>query len=131
MKKILLLSLICVPMIASAFAFPDLRTLSVEVAEVLDIILNILITVAFITFFWGVAKFILSSGNEKAITEGKQFMIYGILALFILWTFKAIILFFSGQFEFGNELQNTQQFLPQAERELTPVVDSTFKPLEQ
>lgn len=130
MKTILLLSLICAPVVAFAFAFPDLRTLSVEVAEVLDIILNILITIAFIAFFWGVAKFIFSSGNEKAITEGKQFMIYGILALFILWTFKAIILYFSGQFEFGNELQNTQQFLPQTERELTPVVNTTFTPLE-
>lgn len=131
MKKILLLSLIGLPIVTYAFAFPDLRTLSVEVEGVLSIVLDISITIAFIAFFWGVAKFILASGNEKAITEGKQFMIYGIFALFVLWTFKAIILYFSGQFEFGNELQNTQQFLPQAERELNPVVDSTFRPLEQ
>lgn len=129
MKKIILTSLIWAPVVTYAFAFPDLRTLSVEVVSVIDIVLNIVITIAFVAFFWGVAKFILSSGNEKAIAEGKQFMMYGILALFILWTFKAIILFFSGQFEFGNELQNTQQFLPQGERELTPVVDSTFIPL--
>ncbi len=130
MKKIIFFVGISIPFIASAYAFPDFRGFSVDVAEVLDIVLNILITVAFIAFFWGVAKFILSSGNEKAITDGKQFMIYGILALFLLWTFKAIILFFSGQFEFGNELQNTQQFLPQGERELTPVVDTVFTPLE-
>jgi len=114
MKKILLLSIFLTPLVASAaFAFPDLRTFAGEVAQVLDLVLNILISIAFISFFWGVAKFILASGNEKAITDGKQFMMYGIFALFILWTFKAIILYFSGQFEFGNELQKPQNFLPE------------------
>lgn len=115
MKKIILLSIIFAPAISFAFAFPDLRTLGAEVASVLDIILNILITAAFIAFFWGTAKFILAAGNEKSITEGKQFMMYGIFALFVLWTAKALILFFSGQFEFGNELQNPRSFLPAEE----------------
>ncbi len=112
MKKIFLLSLATLPVIASAYAFPDFRGFSQDVVEVLDIVLNILITVAFITFFWGVAKFILNAGNEKTITEGKQFMIYGIFALFALWTFKAIIMFFSGQFEFGTEPIDYNNFLP-------------------
>jgi len=112
MKKTLLFTLIFTPFIASAFAFPDLKAFSVELVEVLDIILNITITIAFITFFWGLAKFILAAGSEKTISEGKEFMMYGIFALFVLWTFKAIILFFSGQFEFGNTLQDTQNFLP-------------------
>jgi hypothetical protein len=113
MKKALSLSILVTPLIASAaFAFPDLRTFANEVAGVMKIVLNILISIAFISFFWGVAKFILSSGNEKSITEGKQFMRYGIFALFVLWTFEAIILYFSGQFEFGDTLQNIRSFLP-------------------
>ena len=112
MKKILLYTFALLPFVASAFAFPDLRSLSVDVVEILGIVLNILISVAFIAFFWGVAKFILAAGNEKAITEGKQFMIYGIFALFALWTFKAIILFFSGQFDFGTSLRDPSNFLP-------------------
>lgn len=124
MKKFILCILLCAPLVASAFAFPDLKGFANEVVSVLDIVLNILITVAFIAFFWGLAKFILSSGNEKAITEGKEFMMYGILALFILWTFKAIILFFSGQFDFGNTLQDTKNFLP------AEGTTSTFTPLQ-
>lgn len=126
MKKILLLSIFLTPLVSSAaFAFPDLRTFAGEVAQVLDLVLNILISIAFISFFWGVAKFILASGNEKAITDGKQFMMYGVFALFVLWTFKAIILYFTGQFEFGNELQNIRSFLP------TERADSTFTPLAE
>jgi len=116
MKKILLsflaLLLLCTPAVTFAFGFPDLRTFATELVGVLDIIFNIVITLAFVAFFWGLAKFILSSGNEKEVTSGKEFMMYGILALFILWTFKAIILFFSGQFEFGNTLPSTENFLP-------------------
>lgn len=113
MKKIILISIFFIPLSASAaFAFPDLRTFAGELVGVLDLVLNITISIAFIAFFWGVAKFILSSGNEKAVAEGKQFMIYGIFALFVLWTFKAIILYFSGQFEFGNELPDIRSFLP-------------------
>ncbi|MHB1316836.1 MAG: hypothetical protein ACYCZW_03190 [Minisyncoccota bacterium] len=120
MKKIILTSLFFTPLLASAFAFPDLRSFSEEVLVVLDIIFNILIAIAFIAFFWGVAKFILSSGSEQGITEGKNFMIYGVLALFILVSFKGILLFFSGQFEFGNTLErpllpsshNTSTFTP-------------------
>ena len=100
------------PYTALAYAFPDLRGFSRDVVEVLDIILNILISVAFITFFWGVAKFILHSGGDKEIADGKKFMIYGIFALFALWTFKAIILFFSGQFDFGTTLRDPINFLP-------------------
>lgn len=101
------------PLTASAaFAFPDLRTFAAELAQVLNLILDILIAIAFISFFWGVAKFILAAGNEKTITDGKQFMMYGIFALFVLWTFKTIILYFYGQFEFGNELEDIRGFLP-------------------
>lgn len=123
MKKFLLSLLIFTPFVASAFAFPNLKAFSVEVVQVLNIVLNITITIAFIAFFWGLAKFILASGNEKEITEGKQFMLYGIFALFALWTFKAIILFFSGQFEFGNTLPDPGSFLP------AEVADTTFTPL--
>ncbi len=124
MKKIILSFLVFTPVVTFAFAFPDLRTFANEVVSVLNIVLNIVITIAFIAFFWGLAKFILASGNEKEITDGKQFMLYGIFALFALISFKAIILFFSGQFEFGNELKGTDNFLP------AETVPTTFRPLE-
>lgn len=115
MKKIILSFLVFAPTVTFAFAFPDLRTFAGEVVQVLDIILNITITIAFIAFFWGLAKFILAAGSEKTISEGKEFMMYGIFALFALVSFKAIILFFSGQFEFGNALpdkEGLKNFLP-------------------
>lgn len=102
MKKIFLLSLAILPVIASAYAFPDFRSFADELVSVLKILLTILTMIAFITFFWGLGKFILHSGGTKEIQEGKQFMIYGVLALFILVSLQGILIFMSSQLGFGN-----------------------------
>lgn len=112
MKKLFLFFCILFPLSASAFAFPDLRTLAGELAQVLEIVLNILGALAFVAFWWGVAKFILAAGDSKTITEGKQFMLYGVLALFILISIRGILLFSFTQFGFGNEIPDKQEFLP-------------------
>lgn len=121
MKKIFLFLFILFPLSVSAFAFPDLRTLANELAQVLKIVLNILGALAFVAFWWGVAKFILAAGDSKSIAEGKQFMLYGVLALFILVSIRGILLFSFTQFGFGNEIPDRQNFLP------TDTANSTIK----
>lgn len=104
MKKIIFFVGISIPFIASAYAFPDLRSFSDEIVSVLKIVLTILIMIAFLAFFWGVAKFILHAGGSQQIAEGKKFMLYGIVALFILVSLQGILIFMSSQFGFGNEI---------------------------
>lgn len=66
-------------------------------------ILNpILFSVAFIVFFWGLSKFILNSDNEEEIRKGKNYMVWGILVLFILISFRAIISFMTSEFGLGS-----------------------------
>ncbi len=50
---------------------------------------------AVVAFFFGVTKFIwgIRSGAEKAITDGKQFMIWGLIALFVMFSVYGIIKF--------------------------------------
>ncbi len=55
------------------------------------LLIPILFIIAFLIFFWGLSKFILSSGNTADIEKGKTYMLWGILALFVLLTFRAII----------------------------------------
>lgn len=42
------------------------------------------VAVALLFFFWGLAKFIRSAGDEKAVEEGKRTMIWGVVALFVM-----------------------------------------------
>ena len=57
--------------------------------------LPVLFGLAFLVFFWGLVKFIFRvGGDESAVKEGKPLMIWGLVALFILVSFVAIIAFF-------------------------------------
>jgi SNF family Na+-dependent transporter len=61
------------------------------ILELIYILIPILSILAFLLFFWGLSKFILSSGNTADIEKGRNYMLWGILALFILLSFRAII----------------------------------------
>ncbi len=49
---------------------------------------------ALLVFFWGLVKFIGKAGDSKNHEEGKNLMIWGIIALFIMVSFMGIIRFF-------------------------------------
>lgn len=102
MKKNKLLSIISILIPSVSFAFPaDLRGFISLIMGVLDIVIPILSSLAFLVFFWGVAKFILKAGDTKESQNGRDFMMYGLIALFILLSFLGILQFLSDQFEFG------------------------------
>jgi hypothetical protein len=51
----------------------------------------ILPILAFVVFFYGLAKFILASGDLKKLEEGKGIMIWGLVAIFVLMSIVGII----------------------------------------
>ena len=57
----------------------------------LRLINPLLFSIIFIVFFWGLSKFILNSDSEEEIRKGKNYMMWGIIVLFILISFRAII----------------------------------------
>jgi hypothetical protein len=113
MKKVFIAIVSLSPL--SLFAAEKLGETKLLVCALLGVVNNLILVAAaaaLLFFFWGVAKFILHASNEKEITSGKEFMMYGVFALFALISFKAIIIFFSGQFEFGDP-QDPKKFLPE------------------
>ena len=69
--------------------------------ELVDIFLDLIRTalpviagLALLVFIWGLVKFIFRvSGDEKAVEEGKNLMKWGLIALFVLISFMAILAF--------------------------------------
>jgi hypothetical protein len=54
--------------------------------------LPVLAGLALLVFLWGLVKFIFNiSKDEKGLQEGKNLMIWGLIALFILVSFLTII----------------------------------------
>lgn len=71
-------------------------------------IVPLLAAIAFLVFVWGVAKFIRAAGNEKALADSKNLLIWGVIGLFVLVSIWGIIAFLQSEFGFGN-----QPFIPQ------------------
>lgn len=62
------------------------------IIELIQATLPVIAGLALLVFLWGLARFIFRvSGDEKAVDEGKSLMKWGLIALFILISFWAII----------------------------------------
>ena len=71
------------------------------ILRIIRTLIPILWALAFIIFFWGLSKFILKSDDQKTRENGKNYMMWGVLALFILVSFRVIISFISNDLELG------------------------------
>jgi hypothetical protein len=61
-----------------------LNSIASGIIGVVPALVTALVGVALLYFIWGLVLFISQSGDEKAVEEGKQKMIWGLIALFVL-----------------------------------------------
>jgi hypothetical protein len=93
MKKIsyIVLSFFAIiPIIVSA-AVTDFRSLMQLFADLLGSFMGVLYMVAFVAFFWGIAIFILNTNDDKKRQEGKAWMFWSIIALFVMITIWGLV----------------------------------------
>ena len=71
--------------------FPMVAMAQTDAADIVDTIgglitsiTPIIVALALLYFFWGLAKYVLSAGDEDKKTEGRNVMIWGIIALFVM-----------------------------------------------
>ncbi len=85
-------TLLLIPMLS--YAVP--QNLGEFIGEFLDLInpiLTLLTGLAVMYFIFGIVKYIKNAGDAKAAGEGKSIMLYGVFALFILFSFWGIVQF--------------------------------------
>ena len=96
MKKFIIAALAVAPTIASAQQLGNLQTLLQSIGRLIDLALPIVVALALLAFFWGLAKFI-SAGAEGA-EEAKQLMIWAIVALFVMVSVWGLVRFIGNAF---------------------------------
>lgn len=57
----------------------------------LTYIIYILFTLAIVVFFWGIVIFIAHAGDEKAVQEGKGFIVWGMVGIFVMVSIWGIV----------------------------------------
>lgn len=80
----------------------NFRELVNVVIDVIDTALPVVTGLALLVFIWGLAKFIFRiGGDEKAVKEGKNLMVWGLIALFLMMSFMSILSFFHNDIGFS------------------------------
>ena len=108
--KIALISVsVFLPMVSSAQSYLNKTTGIATQAKVIinTYLIPIAFALALLYFFWGVAKYIRSAGEEKE--EGRKILVWGVVALFVMTSIWGLVRFIQG--EFGVE-QNSNINIP-------------------
>ena len=69
----------------------DLSDVLDNIWDLIDGLVVLMVALGLVFFLWGLAKFILHAGDEKARAEGKQVMLWGIIALFVMVSVWGIV----------------------------------------
>ncbi len=79
------------PSMALAASFTNVEDLILSVGRLVEILLPLVVALALLFFFWGLAKFVLEAGNEIEKQKGKDLMIWGVVALFVMVSVWGIV----------------------------------------
>lgn len=69
---------------AIVLAQTTIQNIVIDIGDIIGLATPIVVALALLYFFWGLAKYILNSGDEEKKAEGKSIMIWGIIALFVM-----------------------------------------------
>jgi uncharacterized membrane protein len=96
MKKLTFIALLALAMFPSvAFAqarFGGIREFITSAGQLVKLAIPVVAGIALLVFFWGLVKFIYASSAEGK-SEGKNFMLWGIIALFVMIAVWGLVYF--------------------------------------
>ncbi len=61
----------------------------------------VVIALSLVAFLWGLANFIRNADNDEEVKKGKKLMIWGLVALFVMFSIWGIINLLDDTFGFG------------------------------
>jgi hypothetical protein len=112
MKKYLTLAAVLgalIPSLAFAQAFHGTMGLLESIGYLVDMVTVLVVGLALIGFFYGLMRFIFAGANGKI--EGKSFMVWGVVALFVMMSVWGLVRFLQDEFLPGGDF-NTAPTIP-------------------
>jgi hypothetical protein len=77
---------------AFALAAPsNLKELIKVFTDLINPLIGLMTGIAMLLFAWGVVQYILYAGDEKKKKSAKDTLVYGVVALFVLFSFWSIV----------------------------------------
>jgi hypothetical protein len=83
---------------AATTAAVDAFSLLKVLQNIVDTIIPFVVGLAVLVFIYGVFNFVTSAGDEEARANAKQFIIWGIIAIFVMVSVWGLVRILSGTF---------------------------------
>lgn len=80
----------------------NIQQFATAIGSLVKILLPIVVAIALLAFFWGLARFIFAAGDEVDAKKGKDMMIYGIIALFVMVSVWGLVQFIGNALGIGS-----------------------------
>lgn len=94
MKKLFLSLSLIAPQAAFAATDQGVKGLIIDAHSIINILIGLVASCALLFFIWGLARFILHvGGDESAVEEGRNFMKWGLIGLFVMVSIWGIVNF--------------------------------------
>lgn len=79
----------------------DIQTFLCAFSGLISLTTGIVASLALLVFFWGLVKFIAKADDPKEKEAGKNIMIYGVIALFVMFSVFGLVKFLQTSFGVG------------------------------
>ena len=94
MKKLIaIVATLGAPALAFAQGLTNIQTLVTSIGNIVELLIPIAFAAALLFFFWGLAQYVLAAGSDEAKAQGKNMMIWGVVALFVMASVWGIVAF--------------------------------------
>lgn len=89
MKKIIISGLtLAMPLMAAAATLEDIID---TIRDIVDTIVPLFMVVAVAVFLWGIIRYITAAGDEEKKKAAKDYIVYGLIGIFVMIAFWGII----------------------------------------
>ncbi len=105
MKKYLVAasSAFALPLVALAQTTTSLEGVLAILARLINLAIPVLIGASVLVFIWGLFIYMTNVGDEEKQKEGKSIMIWGVIALFVMFSVFGLVNLLIGTFQLNNQ----------------------------
>ena len=96
MKGFIITGLLFVPVVSFA---ATINEIIINFQRLVATATPIVVALAVLFFFWGLALFILNAGDEEKRSKGRSIMIWGVIAIFVIFTVFGLVNVLSETFD--------------------------------
>lgn len=97
------------------------------IITLINTVISVIIALAVLGFMWGVVKILFNPENEIVKKEGRSFMLYGLVTLFVMTSVWGLVNIFEESFFLGVDRATNEEYSEEIlspEKQFPPIQDA-------